>query len=212
MGRRRVDVVRISALLIGLLGQNDQPGPLKGTVAAGVTVAHVQPASDTLSPRTRVRPALRRLPAQGFGVAFAFNWFESEIDETFASTDVPFGRLALRPVMAGIGYTAVRGRASVSPSIVVGPALATIGIDDRLQDRFVVTGNGFERHVGRVTVATRAGVSATYALAPRLGLTGSAGYLWSRPSFTLATPAGFVRKVVRADSLVLDGGIVVSLF
>lgn len=185
---------------------------MKGSVGVAVTIGRVQPASDHLSGRTRVRPSLRRLPAQGFGAAVAFNWFDAEIDESFARTDVPFGRLVLRPVMAGVAFTAVRGRLAIAPSLVAGPALATLDIAERLEDRFAVEGSGFERQAGRIAAAVRAGVSGTYALAPRLGVTAFGGYLWSRPSFTLSTPAGLLRRSIRADSVVLDVGVVVSLF
>jgi hypothetical protein len=125
---------------------------------------------------------------------------------------VPFGRIVLRPVMLGLAYTDVRGRLAVSPSLVAGPALATLDIDATLEDRYAVEGNGFERHVGRLAPAVRAGVNATFALAPRLALSGFGGYLWSRPSFTLSTPAGVVRRHIRADAAILDVGVVVSLF
>jgi hypothetical protein len=185
---------------------------LEGRVAAGVTIARVQPAASELSGRTRIRPSLRRLPAHGFGVALAFNWFDAEIDESFAATDVPFGRLAIRPVMVGMAYTAVHGRLAISPSLVAGPALATLDVDESLEDRFGVAGNGFERNVGRISVATRAGVNATYAVAPRVALSAFGGYLWSRPSFMLTTPSGVVQRSVRADAVVMDAGVVVSLF
>jgi hypothetical protein len=200
------------ALSIGPAFAQSAAGPLRGTVAAGVGIGRVQPASDQLSGRTRVRPSLRRVPAQGFGVAVAFNWFDAEIDETFLATEAPFGRLAIRPVMVGIGYTAVRRRLAISPSFVAGPALATLDVDDRLEDRFGPAGSTFERNVGRIAVAVRAGVSVTYALAPRLALAGFGGYLWTRPTFELTTPTGPLRKRLRADSAILDGGIIVSLF
>ena len=197
---------------VPLRAQNAPPGRIEGRVAAGVSVGRVEPAASMLSGRTRIRPSLRRLPARGFGAAFAFNWFDAEIDETFAPTEVPFGQLTIRPVMAGIGYTAVRGRIAITPSVVGGPALATLDIDDVLEDRFRLAGTSFETNVGRIAAAVRAGVNVTYAVAPRLAGSGFGGYLWSRPSFILTTPGGVVRRGVRADAAILEAGIVVSLF
>lgn len=105
----------------------------------------------------------------------------------------------------------MHGRVAITPSIVAGPALASLDLDERVEDRFRLP-DSIERNVGRFAVATRAGVSATYVLAPRLGLSGSAGYLWNRPAFTLESPSGVARRTLRADSVVLEGGVVVWLF
>ena len=203
----------ISALLAIANVAAAQPlRPIEGRLGVGVSISRIEPAAAELSPRTRIRPSLRRLPSQGFGAAFAFNWFDAEIGPSFEATEVPFGRIVLRPVMAGIAYTHATGRVAISPSFVAGPALATLDVDERLEERFAVTGNGFERNVGRVTPAFRAGVNVTYALAPRLALAGFGGYLWSRPSFALSTPGGNLRRMVRADAMIVDAGLVVSLF
>lgn len=66
--------------------------------------------------------------------------------------------------------------------------------------------------MGRLAAVLRAGVTVTYALAPRLALSGFGGYLWSRPSFMVSTPTGLQRTRIRGDSAILDGGVIVTLF
>ncbi|HVL69316.1 MAG TPA: hypothetical protein VM364_18810 [Vicinamibacterales bacterium] len=182
----------------------------RGTVGAGVTVSAVVPASAELTTEPRVRPTLRRMPARGWGVAMALNWFDAEVDAASAGGSGRLGRLATRPLMAGIGYTAVSGRVGVSPSVVAGPALNTLAVDQRLADTFAVAGSGFETRVGSVSFAVRPGLSVTYALAPRLALTGFGGYLFNQPEVTLATPTGERRIRWNGNGVVVSGGIVVT--
>jgi hypothetical protein len=75
--------------------QGAEARPMKGRVGVGLSIGRVQPSSAELSGRTGFRPSLRRLPAQGFGAAVTLTWFGSDVDKTFAATELPFGHLAV---------------------------------------------------------------------------------------------------------------------
>ena len=185
---------------------------MSGTVGVGAGITLVRPRSPELSTAARVRPNLRRMPSRGWGLAVALNWFDADVDAGTAGASGRLGRLAVRPLMLGIGFTAVRGRFGIAPSLVAGPALNTLVVDDRWEGVFSPAGTRFEQRVGTVSVALRPGVSATYAIAPRFGVTGFAGYLVNRPGITMSTPAGPRRLTWNTDGVVLNAGVLVSLF
>lgn len=184
----------------------------KGAVAVGATVSYTQPSADELESGVSVGPTFRTLPVQGWGLAFAFNWYGADVTDPAVGTPNKLGRLASRPLMFGIGYTVLRGRTSISPSIVAGPAFNVLSIADDQRGSFSVEGSSFERRIGQVSLAVRPSLSVTYAVKPRFGLTGSINYIINRPEFTLNTPTGRIDTSWRADAFSIGGGVVVSLF
>lgn len=197
-------------VILLLLSATPAFAQLRGTVTAGVGVSTIRPESTELKTQVKVRPSIGRVPARGFGIVMALNWFEADVSGRIVDTDRPLGTLAIRPLMLGVGYTWVSGRVGISPSLVAGAALNTLDVDDN--SSFAVGGNAFEERVGTISRTVRPALGATLALAPRLGITGSVGYLVNRPTFTLRTPAGERRIPLDAGGLVLTAGAVVSLF
>lgn len=184
----------------------------KGSVAVGATVAFTQPTAEELDSGITVGLTLRTLPVQGWGAAFAFNWYDADLTDPSLGSPEKLGRFIARPIMAGIGYTVVRGRTSLSPSVVAGPAFNLISIDEGQRGSFSIDGSSFERRVGKVSLAVRPALSLTYAVKPRLGLTAGASYIINRPELTVNTPAGPIETRWRADAFSVGGGLVVSLF
>ena len=185
---------------------------LKGTFGVGVGVSTVRPRAPELKTAVRVRPVVRRVPSEGWGLAVALNWFTADVDASVLGATGSLGRIEIRPLMFGVGYTAVRGKLGISPSFVAGPALGTVTVEDPWQDTFAVAGSNFEADVGSIGLAARPGVGLTYALAPRVGATAFGGYLINRTSVTFRTPSGEQRVRFRGDGFVLNAGVIVSLF
>lgn len=185
---------------------------LRGTITVGVAVSTVRPAAAGLKTKTSLTPTFGRVPSSGWGVAVAFHWFDTDADARVVGGAGPLGRITVRPLMLGIGYTAVFDRLSVSPSFVAGPALNTVVISSEARERFEVTGTTFQKKVGTISLATRPGVGFTYALKPRLGLTAFGGYIVNRPNVALRTPDGERSHRWRTDGVLLSTGIVVTVF
>ena len=164
-----------------------------------------------MSTTAKVRPYFGRVPARGWGVAMALNWFEADVAGAFVNVDGRLGTVRIRPLMIGLGYTWVGGRLGISPSVIAGPALNTLDIEEALEDRFSVTGTRLGDR-GTISLAIRPGARITFALGPRLGVTAFGGYLRNRPTFTLRTPEGDVKTRWSAGGVVLNAGVVVSLF
>ena len=204
----------IAALLTSaLLGDpTDASAQTQGSIAVGATVAFTQPAAEELDSEVSVGLTFRTLPVQGWGPAFAFNWYGADLTDPALGTSDKLGRFIARPLMGGVGYTILRGRTSVSPSVVAGPSFNLISIDESQRGAFSVEGSAFERRVGKVSLAVRPAISVTYALKARLGLTAGASYIINRPELTVNTPTGPLETRWRADAFSVGGGVVVSLF
>lgn len=196
-------------LLILLVAAAPAAAQLRGTTAVGIGVGTIRPAAPELTTRVRVRPLIRRVPSRGLGMAMALNWFEADVSGEIAGVNGRLGSVAIRPLMFGIGYTFVRGRIGITPSVVAGPALNTLDIDDE-QEQVALGGGGFEERAGTISVASRLGASVTLAIAPRLGLTGFGGYFFNRPTFTLQTPSGERTSTWNTGGVLLSAGAVIS--
>lgn len=206
-------IPRSFAILVCVLWGSVNPvfAQLQGTTTLGIGVSTIRPDAPELSTRMKVRPAIGRVPSRGLGLVVALNWFDADLSGEIVNSSGSLGSLAIRPLMLGLGYTYVNGRIGISPSIVAGGALNTLDIHDDRPD-VAVTGTSIEEHVGSISRVVRPAVGVTLALAPRLGVTASAGYLFNRPHFTLRTPAGERRIQLNAGGVVLSAGAVISLF
>ena len=211
MGTHRT-VTTGAAVLCLLLSAAPVVAQLRGTTTVGVGISTFRPSAPELTTRAKVRPYLGRVPARGWGVAMALNWFEADVSGEFVSVDGRLGVVRIRPLMLGLGYTWVGGPLGISPSLITGPALNTLDVDEAFEDRFAVTGTKREAEIGTISLAVRPGVTVTYAIGPRLGVTAFGGYLRNRPTFPLRTPGGDVATRWTADGIVLNAGVVLSLF
>ena len=199
------------ALLLSLaLFPTRAEAQLRGTWGVGVGVGKVHTTASDLKSNLTVQPVFGRLPSQGWGYAFAFNWFSADVDATDLGVEEKLGRVAFRPIMFGVAHTTTWGKLAVAPNLVAGPSVNTLKIDDRWDGRFELEGSGFERRVGSIGFAVRPGVTAVYALAPRVGLSAFGGYLFNRPSFDIDTPSGTVKTKWDADGVVVTAGVIVT--
>lgn len=182
-------------------------------VEVGASITAVRPRDGSLSPNVAVFPVVRLAPARGWGLAGALDWFSTDVDgTTVANLAGQIGRLQVRPFMGGVGYTFRSRFTATTVSMVVGPSLNTFTPDGRVAGTISVAGSGVERNAGSIAVAFRPGVSVSIPFAPRLSVTGFAGYLVNRPSIALNTPSGFVRQTWRTDSIVTSVGVVFRVF
>ena len=109
--------------------------------------------------------------------------------------------------MAGIGYTWASGPTAFTASVVAGPSW------NRLQQSNTsATGGQSVASSADTTLAVRPGVSFTYAFEPRVALTTFAGYLINRPTLTVRSSDGDVRRQWKTDATVLSVGMVYSFF
>jgi hypothetical protein len=179
-------------------------------VDLGVTYGTVRVSDGSLTDDAGFGWIAQLVPHEGWGLSGALNWYGSDVAAPgFVNLDGRLGRLNVRPLLGGVGYTVLRGRLATSYAIVAGPAINTLHLDQVMRDRVAQEG-GFRGSVW--SFAVRPGVSATYTIHRRWDLIGFAGYIVNRPQITLRTPAGSVTQHWKTDALVVNGGIAVRLF
>lgn len=189
------------------------PALAQGRLGIGASVTHVTPRSDELTRSPlRVGPLVRLQPGGGWGVAGAFNWFDTDVDGSFAGVDGEFGELRVRPLMGGVGYTMRSGRVRTTFSVVAGPVWNRLKVHEAVRTAFAALDRDIDDTLDARSFAVRPGVGASIGIAPRVDLTGFGGYLFNRPKFTVPTPAGDVTNQWTADALVLSVGAVFVVF
>ncbi len=182
----------------GGAAEREEPGlPLFG-IGGGVDLH--SPTDESLDRTITVRPAFLFRPTAGFGPAFGLGWFPSDLAGPGLG-DGPAGRLRVRPVMGGVGYSALRGPAWVTASLVAGLSFNAI-TPSELADaevRAIAVDRSF---------AWRPGVRVGYFVSPRISVDGIVGYVVTRPDVRFLGPDGITTSSVKADALQLRFSLV----
>ena len=149
-------------------------------------------------------------PAPGFGPTLGFGWYEEDLTLSRVSGDRDVGRLRVRPLMAGVGYTWVKDRVAVNASINAGISFNSIRLDNQYRTFF---GPGTEVRVDASnSFALRPQLRLEYAVARKMGVYTSAGYFFTEFDNTIETPVGRFENEWDASSFNLFVGVVVYPF
>ena len=182
----------------------------EGKVSVGGSVTYVKPTDSEVGDLVGYGPLVRLNPRKGWGVAGALNWFRADVDNpSGASGD--FGRLRVRPLMAGVAYTVGNQPTLVSFSIVAGPSFNSFSFRDDFLNS--LPGPNEPDLDIKTSFAVRPGVGVTFTVAPRVAIVGFGGYMINRPDIVYRDVNGQeFRNRWKADSVVLSIGAVYSLF
>lgn len=151
---------------------------------------------------------------QGWGSQYSlFGWFDAGIHQPIATQLVDFGKLRVRPIMAGYGYTWIRGRAAITADVVGGYSLNSFELGSAAMTEYI-------QRLGAIHVdseatnalAIKPEIHVWYDLNPRFGLKLNGGYLVARPSVVIRSSLGEDVRPIRADTFLLTMGLVYSLF
>ncbi len=171
----------------------------KGLGVAG-TVSFVQPADSEVDPVVMVGGGVGFFPDHGWGPAIGFSWFETDV-----SVDgVPIGRLKVRPVLGGVGYTWVRGRFATKASVTAGVVFNRASLDRSTTEGI----DGPTSLDVRDSFALRTAASLEYSLVRKLAVRGTLAWLATRPSTVITTSQGQTRGTWNASNGMLQGGVV----
>ena len=202
-----------TSLVLSLLLISSVSTSAQGRIGVGGSVTYVNPASEDLTRAPlQLGPIVRLQPEEGWGVAGAFNWYDTDVDGAFAGVNGDLGELRIKPFMGGIGYTLRHGRVRTTFSLVGGPAWNRLKIRDEVRTAFAAAGRDIDDTRDVASLAIRPGAGVSIRVAPRLDLTGFGGYLFNRPKFTVPTPSGDARNEWNSDAVVLSVGMVVAIF
>jgi len=149
----------------------------------------------------------------GWGVHWGLNWYEVRVDRSIAGAAADLGEVKIRPIMAGYGYTWVRGRETVSANMLGGFAFVSADMSSSVADVY-------RNRLG--VQATDVDASNGWVLKPEIdfwhdinrlfGLNVNIGYMLARPDLTVTTSAGIDRRTLRADQFLVKVCLVYSFF
>jgi hypothetical protein len=178
-------------------------------IGVGARVVTVAPTDDDVKTGASWGGRGGMVPDEGWGPAFSLGWFDAELRENGDGSRT-LGQIDVRPVMAGVGYTWVRGRLALTASATAGisfnggsidAALRQAGVDPALLD--VEIDNSF---------AVRPEVEAEWFIARKLALTGGVSYLFTRPDVTVRLPERTLTGRWDASTFAIFGGVTVYPF
>lgn len=149
-------------------------------------------------------------PAHGFGPTIGFGWYNGDLTLSGVSGDREVGRLRVRPLMAGIGYTWVTGRVATGVSINAGISFNSIRLNDQYRAFF---GPGTEVDVDASnSFAARPQLRFEYAVARKVGVYTSLGYFFTKFDNVIDTPIGRFENEWDASSFNIFVGAMVYPF
>lgn len=149
-------------------------------------------------------------PAPGFGVTLGFGWYLGDLTLAGISGDADIGSLRVRPFMAGVGYTWVKGRVATGVSINAGISFNSISLNDQYRTFF---GPGTEVSIDASdSFAVRPQLRVEYAVTRKVGVYSSVGYFFTEFDNVLETPIGRFENEWDASSFNLFVGAMVYPF
>jgi len=182
---------------------------LPGRFLIGANVTHVFTPDGDIGEAIKAGGFFSFRPKAGWGPAFGLSWFRSGIRVPVNGSSQNIGTLRVRPIMAGIGYTWVRGHTSVRLKAVGGYAFTSARLDE------VVPGLDLTLKVDEAWVA-QPSLDVMFGVARRLALVGSLKYTVARPVLRLTASDGddeaTASRRLRGDYLGLSVGVAVSIF
>ena len=188
------------------------PWYLKGRFLVGATWGSVVTIDKNLGTQYKVSPFFRwnsRRP--GWGPSFGFSFTTTDLRVPVDGQATVIGSVKIRPVMAGIGYSVVKGRTRVKFGVVGGYSLNDATVDRALPDDVRVD----------VTIedawVVQPKVDVVFAATRRLALVASFGYTFANPNVSVTVTKNGQQTFrasdhVRADSFVVRVGAAASLF
>ena len=172
--------------------------------AIGGAIGWSGPRDGTLLSRVTVGPLFKLGSGSGVGPAVGFEWFSADLRSITALPQV-LSRISVKPVMAGLGYTLVRGRVSVSPSIVGGIAFNSLTVTE------TGAAAGVPVEVDN-SLVWRPGVSAWIDMSRRIAVNVSAGHVMTGLRVTILEGGRLVKRDVRGDTTTVHAGVAYKLF
>jgi hypothetical protein len=132
----------------------------------------------------------------GWGWHYGLYWFSTDLERSIGGVDTEFGRLRVRPIMGGYGYTRVFGRTAVTGKVMGGYAWTSMRLSPIATD-------AYQNRLGAQTITADASntivvipeVSAWYNINEKMGLKVSSGYVMARPNVTVTFKVGMVYSI-----------------
>jgi hypothetical protein len=188
------------------------PWYLKGRFLVGATWGAVATIDKNLGTQHKVSPFFRwNSRRRGWGPSFGLSFTRTDLRAPVDGKATEIGSVTIRPVMAGIGYSVVKGRSRATFGLVGGYSFNDASVDRALPD-----GVGVDVTIENAWVV-KPKVDLMFAATRRLALIASFGYTIANPDVSVTVTqngqdAFRARDHVRVDSFSVRLGGAVSLF
>jgi hypothetical protein len=179
-------------------------------VGIGGSVGGIFPIDEDVNAGRAFGVSFGLAPEAGFGPTIGFGWYEGDLTLSGVSGDADVGRLRVRPLMAGVGYTWVKDRVAMGVSFNAGISFNSIRLNDQYRTFF---GPGTEVRVDASnSFAARPQLRVEYAVARKVGVYSSAGYFFTEFDNVIDTPIGRFENEWDASSFNIFVGVTVYPF
>lgn len=176
-------------------------------VGIGGSVGGIFPFDDDVTAGRALGFNFGLAPEHGLGLTLGFGWYTADLTLSGVSDDAEVGDLRVRPLMAGVGYTWVKGRVATGVSINAGVSFNSIRLNDQYRSFF---GPGTEVRVDASnSFAARPQLRVEYAVARKVGIFSSAGYFFTEFDNVIETPVGRFENEWDASSFNLFVGVMI---
>jgi hypothetical protein len=209
--RNRVCVCAVLACLITATNASAQViANMARRAGIGGSVGGIFPFDDDVTVGTAFGVNAGLAPAPGFGPTIGFGWYSGDLTLSGISGSAEVGDLRVRPLMAGVGYTWVKGKLATGVSINAGISFNSIRLNDQYRTFF---GPGTEVRVDASnSFAARPQLRFEYAVARKVGVYTSLGYFFTEFNNVIETPVGRFENEWDASSFNIFVGAMVYPF
>ncbi len=188
----------------------------EGRIAVGASIGtRIAPSSTVGGDRFGVGMTWRLgVNKEGFGWEGGLGWFSSKVDHSVGDTPAfDLGKLRIRPLMAGYGYTHLIGPIAVKGSIQGGYAFMSFEVAPSAADvyRDRLGARSLAADVSNPFVVGPQ-IRVSHDLSRKIGVNVTTGYMIARPTLTVSTTLGEEHQRLRADMFTLKMGVVYSVF
>jgi hypothetical protein len=172
----------------------------------GVTLGVVKPVDDHVDASPVLGVTFGLAPSPGWSWAGSLGWFTGDLLLDDGSGGVDVGRVRVRPLMGGIGYTWVTGKLASTVSLTAGVSFNAADVDESYQQVF---GPGTDVSIQMDnSFAVRPGIDLEYTLSPKWALIAYSNFFITTINSELHTPVGRFEDEWNATSFQTAAGVV----
>jgi hypothetical protein len=183
------------------------------SVSVGAGLSVTTPTNEAAGTDVGAGFVIRLRGGNGFGPSIGMSWFTTPVFTDVGGQQVELGRLSVRPLMFGVGYSrGVSRRLEWGASLAAGVAFGHVRRTALLKAAFGRLGIGQVGAKMDDTFAWRVNTGLWIDLGNRFGLNLSVGYLGVQPGVTITTDAGDTRRTIDLDSVITSVGFTYGIF
>lgn len=203
--------VVLGLLLTAILLPSSARAQSDGRFALGASLSAVQPIGGG---KTNFGPdILWRIGhgKEGWNFKYGLGWFSTEVNGRVAGEHMTLGKLSVKPIMVGYGYThVVSKRTKISANLLGGYAFTSLSLRTETESTYKARLGEPPTTDTSNTFVVKPELSMWYDLAPKVGLNMSVGYMFARPMVPMSL--SLERQRVNADRFTVKLGIAYSVF